>query len=56
MQWIWFMNVPKVARTALKIFREKALMFPTPMRIYLWEDFIYTYRGQMLKKGAKVIE
>ncbi len=42
-----------VGKMALKVFKDKALMFPGPMRQFLWEDFIYTYRGQMLKK-AKV--
>lgn len=43
----------QVSKTALRLFREKALIFPSPMRQFLWEDFIYTSRGQMLKK-AKV--
>lgn len=38
------------ARTALKIFKEKALMFPLPMRKYLWEDFIYTHKALNGKK------
>lgn len=35
----------QVSKTALRIFKDKALMFPTPMRQFLWEDFIYTSRG-----------
>ena len=38
------------ARTALKIFREKALMFPLPLRKYLWEDFIYSHKALNGKK------
>ena len=41
------------ARTALKIFKEKALMFPLPMRKYLWEDFIYTHKALNGKKKVK---
>ena len=42
----------QVGKTALKVFKDKALMFPSPMRQFLWEDFIYTYRnaGQHVKK------
>jgi len=40
----------QVSKTALRIFKDKALMFPTPMRQFLWEDFIYTGTGQNAKK------
>jgi len=41
----------QVCKTALKVFKEKALMFPTPMRHFLWEDFIY--RGSTGQNGKK---
>ena len=41
----------QVCKTALKVFKEKALMFPAPMRHFLWEDFIY--RGSTGQNGKK---
>ena len=41
----------QVAKTALRIFKDKALMFPMPMRRFLWEDYIYSTRAQ---KNPKV--
>jgi len=46
----------QVSKTALRIFKDKVLMFPTPMRQFLWEDFIYTHRdtGQNSKKAKSL--
>ena len=41
----------QVAKTALRIFKDKALMFPMPMRRFLWEDYIYSTKAQ---KNPKV--
>ena len=40
----------QVTKTALKAFKEKMLMFPMPMRQYLWEDYIYSSKGQKKPK------
>ena len=44
----------QVSKTALKVFKDKALMFPTPMRQFLWEDFIYTSGAGQNGKKPKV--
>ena len=44
----------QVGKTALKVFKDKALMFPSPMRQFLWEDFIYTSGAGQNGKKPKV--
>ena len=45
----------QVCKTALKLFRDKVLMFPMPIRKFVWEDFIYNYsRGQSKKAKVRV--
>ena len=45
----------QVTKTALKAFKEKMLMFPMPMRQYLWEDYIYSSKGQKKPKVRQIV-
>ena len=38
-------NSAQVAKTALRVFKEKAMIFPKPIRQYLWEEFIYVTKA-----------
>ena len=42
----------QVSKTALTIFRDRALMFPGPMRRFLWEEFIYNKKDKKSKVEA----
>jgi hypothetical protein len=44
----------QVAITALKVFKSKAIMFPMPMRKFLWEDYIYSNRIQGDKRAKSL--
>ena len=44
----------QVSKTALTIFRDRALMFPAPVRRFLWEEFIYSKRNNDKKSKVSV--